>query len=189
MAPPSNQELRQQLDIELNRLTRAIERFRVDIQRFFGGDLNIPPEDLKETIAGDLRRLRALASRGGTAGMFRLSSLEAKFNSQADLFNRRIREMETGAKRRAVVAAQEPDPLAEGVLMGPGARDNAVETLYKGLYLRGSHRNPSMDLEKFRSYIQKQTDTIRQKTGAQGVQFRIAVEDGKMKLKAKPVKG
>lgn len=185
----TNQELRKQLDLELNRLARAIEQFRIDSQRFFGGDLNVPPEDLKETIAGDLRRLRALASKGGTAGTFRLSSLEAKFNSQADLLNRRLREMETGGKRRAVVEEKEPDPMGEGVLVGRGGRDNAVETLYKGLYLRGGKRNPSMDLEKFRSYIHKQTDTIRQKTGAQGVQFRIAVEDGKMKLKAKPVKG
>lgn len=186
---PSNQELRKQLDIELNRLTQAIEQFRINSQRFFGGDLNVPPEDLKEQIASDFRRLRALASKGGTAGSFRLTSLEAKFNSQADLFNRRIREMETGGKRRAVVQEREPDPMSDGVLMGRGARDNAVETLYKGLYLGAGNRTPSMDLEKFRSYIHKQTDTIRQKTGAQGVQFRIAVEDGKMKLKAKPVKG
>lgn len=188
MAQPSNQELRKQLDIELGRVTRAIEQFRIDSQRFFGGDLNVPPETLKENIAADLRRLRALASKSGTAGNFRLSSLEAKFNSQTDLFNRRLRELETGNQRRAALE-KEPDPAADGVVMGSGARDNAVETLYKGLYLQRGSRNPSMDLEKFRSYIQKQTDTIRQKTGAQSVKFRIAVENGKMKLKAKPIKG
>lgn len=189
MAQPSNQELRKQLDIELGRLTRAIEQFRIDGQRFFGGDLNVPPETLKEDITANLRRLRALASKGGTAGHFRLSSLEAKFNSQTDLYNRRMRELETGNQRRTVNLEKEPDPATDGVVMGRGARDNAVETLYKGLYLQRGNRNPSMDIEKFRSYIHKQTDTIRQKTGAQSVKFRIAVEDGKMKLKAKPVKG
>lgn len=189
MAQPSNQELRKQLDIELGRVTRAIEQFRIDSQRFFGGDLNVPPEMLKENITADLRRLRALASKSGTAGNYRLSSLEAKFNSQTDLFNRRLRELETGGQRRAANLEKEPDPADDGVMMGRGARDNAVETLYKGLYLQRGSRNPSMDLEKFRSYIQKQTDTIRQKTGAQSVKFRIAVENGKMKLKAKPVKG
>ncbi|MDA8015913.1 MAG: hypothetical protein MPN21_00585 [Thermoanaerobaculia bacterium] len=189
MAPSNNQELRRQLDLELGRLTRAIEQFRIDTQRYFGGDLNIPPEELKESIAGDLRRLRGLASKGGTAGRYRLSSLEARFNSQADLFNRRLREMETGGKRRTAAADQEADPMGEGVLMGQGARDNAVETLYKGLYLQSGSRNPSMDLEKFRSYLNQQTETIRKKTGAESVKFRIAMEDGKMKLKAKPVKG
>ena len=189
MAQPSNQELRKQLDVELGRLTRSIEQFRIDSQRFFGGDLNVPPEVLKDNIAADLRRLRALASKGGTAGHFRLSSLEARFNSQSDLYHRRLREMESGGQRRAANLEKEPDPRSDGVVMGRGARENAVETLYKGLYLQRGNRNPSMDLEKFRSYIQRQTETIRQKTGAQSVKFRISVEDGKMKLKAKPVKG
>lgn len=187
---PSNQEVRKQLDLELNRLTRAIEQFRVDSQRFFVGDQNVPPEDLKDRITGEFRRLRAMAHRSGTAASFRLTSLEAKFNSQLDLYGRRMRDLEVGAAKKRVVVETAPDPMTEGVLVGRGARDNAVETLYKGLYLNGGSRsNPSMDLDKFRSYINKQADTIRQKTGADGVQFRIAVEDGKMKLKAKPVKG
>lgn len=189
MTTPNQKEQRQQLDVELNRLQREIEQFRIDSQRFFGGDLHIPPEDLKERISGNLRRLRALASRSGTVGSFRLNALEAKFNSQLDLFGRRLREQEIGGKRLPAARESNPDPMTDGVVVGRGGRDNAVETLYKNLYLRDGKRNPSMDLEKFRGYIQQQTAKIRQKTGADGVQFRIAVEDGKMKLKAKPVKG
>lgn len=186
---PSSQEQRKQLELELNRLQREIDQFRVDSQRFFGGDLNVPPEELKERIAANLRRLRALASRSGTVGSFRLNSLESTFNSQLDLYGRRLREQETGGKRRLPPREKEPDPMTDGVIVGRGGRSNAVETLYKGLYLRQGQRSPSMDLEKFRGYIEQQTQKIRQKTGADGVQFRIAMEDGKMKLKAKPVKG
>lgn len=183
----SRQEMRNQLGIELDRLQRAIDQFRVDAQRFFVGDLKIPPETLKDNIANDLRRLRPLASKGGTAGSYRLSSLEARFNSQVDLYERRMREQEEGARRTAEVPA-EADPTRDGVRVGRGGADNAVETLYKSLYMRDGKPSPKMDLEKFRSYIHQQTRSIQEKTGASGVSFRIAVEDGKKKLKARPIK-
>lgn len=179
--------MRNQLGIELDRLQRAIDQFRVDAQRFFVGDLQIPPESLKESIANDLRRLRPLATKGGTAGSYRLSSLEARFNSQVDLYERRMREQEQGA-RKSVEAPAAPDPTGEGVRVGSGGADNAVETLYKSLYMRDGKPSRKMDLEKFRSYIHQQTRTIQKKTGASGVNFRVAVEDGKMKLKARPIK-
>ena len=179
---------RGQLKLELERLSNGIEQFRVECARFFGGDLKVPPENLKDRLVVDIRRLRALASKGGTASSFRLSSLEARFNSQLDLYNRRLREQEIGPRRKAETAPQ-ADPARDGVVVGKKGADNAVETLYKGLYLRGNQRSPSMDLEKFRSYIDRQTQAIQQKTGASNVQFRIAIEDGKMKLKARPLKG
>ena len=45
-----------------------------------------------------------------------------------------------------------------------------------------------MDIERFRSYIQHQAEVIRTKTGCREIQFRIAVQDGKMKLKARPIR-
>ncbi len=69
------------------------------------------------------------------------------------------------------------------------SRDGAVEALYKGLYLRRGATRTSMDLERFRSHLEKQAGVIRAKTGCQEIQFRIAEENGKMKIKAKPIKG
>jgi len=44
-----------------------------------------------------------------------------------------------------------------------------------------------MELEAFRGYISRQIESIRIKTGCDAVQFRLATEEGKLKLKAKPV--
>jgi hypothetical protein len=46
-----------------------------------------------------------------------------------------------------------------------------------------------LDLAGFGSYLQRQAEAIRDKTGCEDVQFRLAVEDGKLKLKARPVGG
>ena len=43
------------------------------------------------------------------------------------------------------------------------------------------------DLDSFGRYLQQQVASIQQKTGCAEVQFRVAVEDGKVKLKAKPL--
>ena len=44
-----------------------------------------------------------------------------------------------------------------------------------------------MEPAAFRGYLAQQIESIRLKTGCDAVQFRIATEDGKLKLKAKPV--
>ncbi len=171
---------------QVHRLTQGIEQFRIDSLRYFAGDLKVPPEELKIQISSLFRRLRVGGIKG-VADNFRLNSLEARFNSQIDLYNRKLRERERGDSRAAAKPKATPDPT-QGVTVGKNGDSNAVEALYKGLYLSGGSRNPGMDLEKFRSYIDRQAAVVRSKTGCEDIQFRIAVEDGKMKIKAKPVK-
>ncbi len=174
----------QQLERDIDRLAASIQRFRIDSQRFFAGDLKLPPDELREKISADLRRLRS-ASLKGAAANFRLGSLEAKFQSHLDLYGRRLRERELGEMRRVAEeeAARLPDPR-KGVILGSKESAPAVEALYQTLY----RRNPKMDLERFRSYIHRQADVIRAKTGCREIQFRVAEQDGKMKLKARPVR-
>ena len=181
---PKNQQ--DAFERAVQRLTRGIEEFRIDSLRYFAGDLKIPPEELKTQLSAQFRRLRAGGIKG-VADNFRLSSLEARFNSQVDLYNRKMREREFGGQRAAGKPQGPPDPT-RGVLVGRNGDANAVEVLYKGLYLSGGASNPGMDLEKFRSYIDRQAAVVRSKTGCEDIQFRIAVEGGKMKIKAKPVK-
>lgn len=174
------------LDHEVRILTQMIDQFRIDSLRYFAGDLKIPPEELKNQIAARIRTVRSSGLKG-VADNFRMSSLEARFNSRLDLHNRKLREREQGGARTVAASKPEPDPR-NGVTVGSRGDANAVELLYKGLYLSSGSRNPSMDLEKFRSYIDRQAAVVRSKTGCDNIQFRIAVEDGKMKIKAKPVK-
>ncbi len=182
----SNADARKQIEREITRLATTIEKFRIDAQRFFAGDLMAPPEELRDRIVVELRRLQA-SKLAGVAENFRLNTLEAQFNSQVELFGRRLRARETGEGVRKAEPTVQHDP-EKGVIVGPQARSGAVEALYKGLYLRTGTRNPQMDLERFRTYLGRQADTIRAKTGCAEIQFRIAEEGGKLKIKAKPVR-
>lgn len=178
-------EERKKYERDIEALAQQVNLFRIAAQRFFAGDLPVPPEELRDTIRNDLRRLQN--SRLATsADNFRLGSQEAQFNSHVELFGRRLREREEGgtARRKPERPEIQHDPK-KGVIL---SREGAVEALYKGLYMKQRGAKPSMDLERFRGHLEKQVAAIKAKTGASEVQFRIAEENGKMKIKAKPIK-
>lgn len=173
----------------LDELAAGIEQFRVDSERYFSGGLALPPEDLRTRLQSLLRDLRGAQLRGA-AEQYRLGSLEARFNSFSELFGRRLREREEGrgpATARTFVPEQESTLDARaGVTLADAGQADAVEAIWRGLAGDGSGGR-KLELETFRGYLSQQISAIREKTGAASVQFRVVEEDGKVKLKAKPV--
>lgn len=174
-------------EIRLGKLEETIEQFRIDSERFWNGGLAIPPEELRTKIQRELRELRGASNRP-SSDQFRMGGLEARFNSLSELFGRRLREREEGRgvplPRIVVVPATHHDPRA-GILLSGVPDRAAVEALWSGLAAAGG--GAKLDLESLRTYLQKQLVDIRLKTGAEAVVFRVVQEEGKLKLKAKPV--
>ena len=169
----------------LERIDRGINSMKIEFERFFAGGLKVPPEELRQRLQQEFRTLRN-ANINSAAENFRLGSLEARYNSINELLNRRLREREEG---RPIVARDvRPQYDAHtGITLGAAPDLDAVEALFAGMY-RGSG-NTSVDLDSFRNYLTQQISGIRAKTGCDAVQFRVAVEDGKARLKAKPISG
>lgn len=180
-------EPKRTVDEMLMRLDQDIRRFRIDFERFFSGNLPMPPEQLRIMVQNQIKELRTVHMKA-VAHRFRYNSLEAKFNALLVLFNRRLREFELGNKQRRPVEVTGPthDPL-KGVVIDEQPPVAAVQALFNGLYA-DSERGPKADFGKFQTYLNKQAAQIRDKTGCDRVSFRVASEKGKLKLKAKPVK-
>jgi len=171
---------------EIGRLAMAIERYKLECDKFLNGATQVLPEEARARIAQQLRELRASQIRG-VAENFRLGTLEARFNALTERFGRLLRTREEGRVPGARTGAPPPESkfdTASGVVLDRRLDPEAVEALFAGLARRGASR---FDLDSFRDYLSKQLDVIRSKTGAQEVQFRVAEEEGKLKLKAKPV--
>lgn len=176
-----------QAEQELDRLARAIHELRIEFERFFNGALQIPPEEKRKDIQRHIRRLRG-ANLQGAAETFRLGSLEARFNSLNELYNRRLRDHEEGrAHRPAAAGAPSGHDAGHGVVLDESVDPKAVEALYSGLQSRPG-TSPQFDLDSFRTYLRRQVSSLREKTGCREVQFRVSEEDGKMRLKAKPLR-
>ncbi|MBZ0113728.1 MAG: hypothetical protein K8J08_14780 [Thermoanaerobaculia bacterium] len=171
------------LEAEIQRVGDEIQRLRVAYRRFFCGALEVPPDADRESIARALRDLRNINQKS-PVDRFRVSNLEAQFNSYCEMFQRRLRDQEEG--HRAVVrqaeaeAAPRPD-VEKGVVFDSAPTADGVNALFQELTQRGSR----LELDTFRSYLDKQVAGIRKKTGCSAVQFRLVNEGGKVRLKAK----
>lgn len=188
---------------KLDRLEREIREVRIEFERFFNGAPEIELREVerrRQRIGSELKALRSSNLKSVELG-FRLAALEGRFHSQSERVARRVRRIEEGAPqavRRLAeeLAGQAAGPIERGAAAGAGrdagfevagaVSEEAVETLYRGLYRR-SGSGPRFDLASFRTYLERQLETIRERTGCDRVVFRIAEEDGKMKLKARPV--
>lgn len=183
---------------QMDRLEREIRQVRIDFDRFFSGAQEVVLRELEQRrhrISHELKALRSSNLKSVELG-FRLTALEARFHSYSELIGRRVRYLEEGAPaaaRRLAEAhrgeARRPvDRSAERSFEVEGAvSEEAVETLYRGLQER-SAGGPRFDVASFRTYLERQLETIRERTGCDRVLFRISEEDGKMKLKARPVR-
>ncbi len=173
----------------LDLIEHDIQQLRIDCERFLSGALPFPPEELRTRIQNQLKSLRNATLRSAVEG-FRLGVLEARYNSYNELFNRRVREREEG-RRAARAAAAPPAPQIDprrGIVVDGAVDPQAAEALYRALGAGGGG-GPQFDLASFSSYLERQTAALRGKTGCAAVQFRLAEEDGKLKLKARPVTG
>ena len=170
----------------LDQLGKDIRKLQVDFERFFNGGLPLPPEDLRARIQTQFRNLRNLNTTSAVDN-FRLGDLEARFNTYNELFNRRLREREEGKHQpaRTVVAEKRRYDPTEGIVVGARLDPEAVEALYQGL--ASGPDAPKFDLDSFQTYLDRQATALREKTGCSQVQFRLAAEDGKIKLKARPI--
>ncbi|HKH43143.1 MAG TPA: MXAN_5187 C-terminal domain-containing protein [Thermoanaerobaculia bacterium] len=172
----------------LDQLSREIRQLQIEYEKFFNGALPTPPEELRSRIQAQIRNLRNLKITS-TMDNYRLGDVEARFNSYNELFNRRLREREEG-RRPGLIHAAPPerrryDPR-EGITFGGRFDPEAVEALYQGLAARPGD-GPKFDLDSFEKYLARQVAALREKTGCDQVQFRLAEEEGKLKLKARPV--
>ncbi|HVS15939.1 MAG TPA: hypothetical protein VMV46_18605 [Thermoanaerobaculia bacterium] len=167
----------------LDVLERRIRDLQLDYERFLAGDLAKTPVDTEAELATAVRDLR-LGARTAADG-FRLSTLEARFNTYRELFNRRVRDREIGLRpRRPAEIEARPDPR-DGFTVARRVDADWAAALFQGLY--GDTRSPAVDLDTFQHYLERQVDTLRQRTGCTSVRLRLVERDGKMTLRAKPV--
>lgn len=171
----------------LDALEQELKELRIEFEKYFNGANDLPPGELQSQIA---RKIRVVRGKVRTSvDRFRLSGIEAQNNTYNEMFNRRLRAIEEGRAPRPTKAQSAPPPVdtRSGVVVSGKVGDRAAKALYRGLYSTPGQKQ--IDPEKFRSYIDKQIALISSKTGCSEVRFRVVTENGKAKLKAKPVRG
>lgn len=188
------------IEPELNALDKSLTALRIEYERFFAGDMKLPPNSSRRKVEDTLKRL-GNSEIERAAERFRLQTLQSRYNSMREVWEKRLQAREEG---RASIAA--PRPVL-GTLPGApagaegGARPNAgppssVEKKrvdFSPLFDRyvAARKSLGEDVsklryERFEELVKKQADEIRKRTGSSRLVFEIQTVDGKVKLVGRP---
>jgi hypothetical protein len=188
---------------ELNVLEAALRRLENEYNMYFAGQLPRPPWETRRRVEALLRRFdRAFIQNA--VDRFRVSTLQSRFSTFAELWDRALRAREEGRPgpffkpSRAAQSApsgEEPAPPAEKVVgsatVSDLARDSdSIEALYESLVAarKAVGTDEPFPFHRFAQIVKGQVSKL-QKAGNRDVAFRVSVKDGKVAFTARGVKG
>ncbi len=172
-------------------LEEKINDLVIKYEQYFLGMEKREPVKLYEDIDRFIRRYNT-STIFNTMYKHRFHTLSAKFNSYKQYWTRTIRLIEEGKysrdrfkmERHMVVAAK---PKAEQQAGEP--RESSLENVYQHyLEARRKCNLPSDNItrENMYSLIEKQREMLKSKYHCADVEFRVVIENGSPKLKARP---
>lgn len=199
---------------DLDLLDVSIRQLQIEWDKFFAGIERRPPTELQKKVDGLVRK-HAYSEMRNMGERFRYQSLTARFNTFSELWNKRLRAREEGhaVGVHGLKAIMPPELLAAALAPlavpgsapaqrpapGPAGGEVRVRTPtpddagVRGLFeqftsARQAAGEPAVKFETFQKLIGQQAQRIIAEKGAAAVDFRVESKDGKVSLKARPVK-
>lgn len=173
----------------LNELDRKVGQLRLDYERYF---LGVQPRE-PTTLRGDLeRQLRILASTPiqNTALRFRLQSIVSRYQAFKRQWDETLRKIETGTYERHRFKSDLRHQAVQAPDMEPGGNDTDLFTQYRVAQRASGPGTRGLTRSKLESLVARQRAELAERFGAKArFRFRIALEDGRPKLKARRVPG
>ena len=184
------------IERELATLEADLKRLEAEYNMFFAGRLARPPWETRSRVDAAIKRLdrTPLANYGDR---FRLSSLQSRFSTFVDLWDRGLRAREEGrpgpfaqARPAAGPETRREDRVVHVTTFSDPAREvEKLQELYESLAkARREAGQKAIPFQKFADLIRTQVSSLRDK-GTQEVAFRVAVKEGKVAFTARALKG
>jgi hypothetical protein len=187
--PPSGDSER-----ELDALAAELRRLESEYTKYFSGRVPRPPLEARAQVEREIRRWDR-RSPGSATGRFRLQTLQARYATFTELWDRAMKAREEG--RPGPLGAR-PAPSTDAprldsevyaaVLSDPKRQPESVRGLYDAMMeARRQTGHDIVPYERFAELVREQVDRLR-KSGASDVMFRVSVTKGRPNLTAKAVK-
>jgi hypothetical protein len=185
-----------ELERDLQLLEVELRKLESEYNMFFSGRLPKPPWETRSRVEALLKRLdRAYIQNYGDR--FRFSTLQTRFATFSELWERGMRSREEG--RPGPFAQRPPAPPAppkaqDRLLHVTAFRDplnemDKLQDLYDRLVdARRELGEEGIPFHKFAELVKGQVSRLR-KGGVDEVAFRVAVKDGRVNFTARGLKG
>jgi len=185
------------VDRELQVLEAELKRLEAEYNMFFAGRLPRPPWETRGRVEAMVKRLDR-ARLGNYGDRFRFSTLQSRYATFIDLWDRGLRAREEGRPgpfaqpaRTAEPKAKTPDDriLHVTTFSDPLREMDKLQDLYDSLAeARRDAGQEQIPFHKFADLIKTQVAGLKDK-GSPEVAFRVAVKDGKVNFTARALKG
>jgi hypothetical protein len=206
--PPST------IDRDLTRLEADLKQLEAEYNMYFAGRLPRPPIESRKRVEQLVTRLDRMHIQN-YADRFRFTTLQARFSTFTDLWDRGLKNREVGrhgsfspprreepppATRTDEPSAKTTEPAANTAepsrrksnvesFKDPAKEKEKLQHLYDQLVqARRSVGEEAVPFSKFTELVQSQVQRLQQK-GNSEVAFKVAVKDGKVSFTAKGLKG
>jgi len=177
---------------DLDLLEKSIAALKLDYERFFSGDVKVPPVPDRKSVEQVLRRI-GNAPVEKVAERFRLQAIQSRFTTLSDLWEKRLLAREEG--RGPVRLPGRPRPLDAGAprpagdASSPGSVKGSGRGDLKSLFDRycaaraaAGEDASRLRFDRFEELVKKQAAEIRKVTGATRLAFDVQTRDGKVRL-------
>jgi hypothetical protein len=191
MAPTS-------IDRDLQRLEVDLKQLEAEYNMFFSGRLPKPPWETRARVEALVKQYdRAYIPNYGDR--FRFTTLQSRFATFIDLWDRGMRAREEG-RPGPLAMPKRPTPEPEkkrpedrilhvAAFRDPVREIDKLTELYESLAeARREVGDEAVPFHKFAELVKNQVKKLRD-TGSPEVAFRVAVKDGKVNLTARALKG
>ncbi|MEO8215786.1 MAG: MXAN_5187 C-terminal domain-containing protein [Acidobacteriota bacterium] len=188
---------------KLELFEESLRKLKIQYDMFFTGARRVPPSFERgrlESLVHEMSRvkLRELSLR------FRFNTLTARFNQYRELWSRRSREAEEGPLdyRKRVVALESPvseikntrapvtSPAADSYVSVTGKADQEAIVQLHGLIseARKDAGAAALSIDQVSEMVRVQAEKLRNRYGVEEIAFRVQIVEGKVKLKARPIR-
>ncbi len=200
---------KQRVDVSVNNRLEELERgiflLKLQYEKYFSGIERIEPIRERDELKRVVRDLMTTYI-SNTAQKHKFSMLRARFSSLELYIKRNLYQIERGThpkmKFRANMAEQrkreaeirKKDREARRARMTALNERQAEEVAYRAVYQKyidarsECGQGSDISFDTIKDTLRKQSRQIKSKYNCERVKFRVAIEDGKAKMKAVPVR-
>jgi hypothetical protein len=189
---------------DMQMLEAEIKRLEAEYNMFFAGRLPRLPWETRKQVEALVKRYDRQASKN-TAERFRFGTLQARFSSFCDLWEKQLKAKEEGrplsgrgrrvteqpvdaAAKAAEAQAERERLLHEAKFRDPAKEADRLKELYHQLAeARTKTGEAQIPFHRFAEVVRAQVAKLG--GGDSEVAFRVVVKEGKVTLSAKAMKG
>ena len=184
----------------LTTLSGELKKLETEYNQFFSGRLPRPPWETRTRVESLIKKWDRESYQASSVDKFKFQTLQARYATFADLWDRGLRAREEGRPgpfnwATGTPAAAKPGgpPVPQVVhvtAIGDPMKDiDKVRELYESLMdARREAGDQTVPFHKFVGLVKNQVKTLQHK-GSPEVAFRVAVTDGKVSFTARGLKG